>query len=136
MAGRVSECQARLALMMAQLNQVACDSGQWLIAFARHTAPDPSEAQLGGGLISEVREQEGDHVERRDRLGRKKPFVKWPGPKSKPKMKAKAEAKGARKGKNEGKSFTGSGHRSHINRSGSCPRSFDPGARKSSSGLS
>lgn len=55
--GKVQEGQTRLALLLAMLDQVACDRGQWLIAselaleapppfssFARHAAPDFQEA--------------------------------------------------------------------------------------------
>ena len=93
-AGRVSEAKARLALMLAQLVQVACNRGLWLIAsevsleatgppfsaFARRTAPEQNEVPFSKLLdprwveafVARVKEQE-EYVERRDRLGKRKP---------------------------------------------------------------
>ncbi|OLQ11504.1 hypothetical protein AK812_SmicGene4650 [Symbiodinium microadriaticum] len=87
--GKVDEAKARLGLLIAQLDQVAYDRGQWLIAseaaleppfssFARHVLPDANEAQFSKLLdprwieafVSKVKEME-DYVDRRDRLTRR-----------------------------------------------------------------
>ena len=170
MAGRPNEAKARLALLVAQLDQVACDRGQWLIAseaslestgppfsaFARHSPPDPNETQFSRLLdarwveafVSKVKDQE-DYIERRDRLGRRKPFTPPESPseaelaRAKAKAKAKADAKGAgsrgdgREGAANLRNFcAASGDRPQSNRSGSCPQPTSSTAGGISSGSS
>ena len=88
---RISECKARLALLLAQIDQVAVDRGSWLLAaegsledpppfssFSRHSPPEFNEAQhtrLWDGrwaeaLMNRVKETD-DFVERRQKLGRR-----------------------------------------------------------------
>ncbi|CAE7214728.1 BSPAL1 [Symbiodinium sp. CCMP2592] len=88
-AGKVAEAKARLALMIAQIDQVAHDHGQWLIAheasleatappfssFGRHLLPAPNESQFTKLLdarwieafVQKVKEVE-EYTERRNRL--------------------------------------------------------------------
>ena len=88
--GRVEECQARLALLLAPLDQVACDRGQWLIAsefsleqtpffssFSRHTPPDfqecPHSRILDGRWVDAVMyrvKELDDFAERKAKLGK------------------------------------------------------------------
>ena len=97
--GRIAEGKARLALLLAQLDQVAVDRGQWLIAaeaslettsppfaaFSRHMLPDPAEHQFSRLLeptwveafLWRLREVE-EYVERRDRLGRQRKSAREP----------------------------------------------------------
>lgn len=91
-ADRPKEAQARLALFLCQLDQVAVDRGQWLLAaegaledslppfsnFSRHTLPDYQEPQLtklwppawGDAFMHRVRELD-EFVERRQKLGKR-----------------------------------------------------------------
>ncbi|CAE7225299.1 unnamed protein product [Symbiodinium necroappetens] len=88
-SGQVSECKARLALLIAQLDQVAYDHGQWLIAheagleatsppfsaFSRHLLPAANESQFTRLLdarwveafVQKVKEVE-EYTDRRNRL--------------------------------------------------------------------
>lgn len=89
--GRSSEAQARLALLLAQMDQLAVDRGQWVLAaegsledpppfssFTRHSPPDylePQHTKLWPAVWAEammfrVRELD-DFVEKRSRLGRR-----------------------------------------------------------------
>ena len=91
-ADRPKEAQARLALFLCQLDQVAVDRGQWLLAaeggledslppfsnFSRHSPPDYQEPQLtklwppawGDSFMHRVRELD-EFVERRQKLGKR-----------------------------------------------------------------
>ena len=109
-AGKIQETKARLALLLAQLDQGAYDQGQWLIAheagleptsppfsaFSKHTLPSPNENQFTKLLdarwieafVHRVKEIE-EYTDRRNRLVRPKPPVfedpTIPRPKPKPK---------------------------------------------------
>ena len=122
--GKVDEAKARLGLLIAQLDQVAYDRGQWLIAseaalepngppfssFARHVLPDANEAQFSKLLdprwieafVSKVKEME-DYVDRRDRLTRRRQPVPSdpPAPESDP-TRTRSTPKGKSKGEGRG----------------------------------
>ena len=88
--GRTEECQARLALLLASLDQVACDRGQWLLAaefsleqsppfssFSRHLPPDFQEcphsrildSRWVDAVMYRVKELD-DFAERKAKLGK------------------------------------------------------------------
>ncbi len=91
-AGRISEGKAKLAIFLSQMDQVAVDRGQWLLAaeasmeevpppfssFARHSPPDMLEPQhtrlwptaWAEAYMFKVRELD-DFVEKRSKLGRR-----------------------------------------------------------------
>ena len=90
-ASRVEEAQARLALLVAQLDQLAVDRGQWTLAatmsleespplssFGRHLPPDFTEPQhtkllptaWAEAFMHQVRELD-DFIERRAKLGKR-----------------------------------------------------------------
>ena len=90
-AGRHSECEARLGLLLSMIDQVACDRGSWLLAselalesqtppfsaFARHVPPEFQESphtrlvdpRWIEALMYRVREMD-DYAERRVKLGK------------------------------------------------------------------
>eukprot|EP00438_Fugacium_kawagutii_P029178 Skav210074 [mRNA] locus=scaffold7699:11741:13919:+ [translate_table: standard] len=89
-SGNVKESQARLALLLASLDQVACDRGQWLIAaelslepappfssFARHVPPDFQEqphtrlldSRWVDAVMYRVKELD-EYAERKAKLGK------------------------------------------------------------------
>ena len=89
--GRVEEAKARLALLVGQVDQVAIDRGQWLLAqegsleeqppfsaFQRHTVPEAYESQhtklwdprWAEAMMQKVRDLD-DFQERRAKLGKK-----------------------------------------------------------------
>ena len=90
-ANRVQEAQAKLALLLSQVDQVAVDRGQWILAaeasmeeappfssFARRSPPDMLEPQhtklwptaWAEAFMYKVRELD-DFVERRQKLGKR-----------------------------------------------------------------
>lgn len=89
--GRVSEAKARLALYLSQLDQVAVDRGQWILAqeasledgppfssFSKHVPPDMLEPQhsrlwpssWAEAFMYKVKELD-DFIEKRSRLGKR-----------------------------------------------------------------
>ena len=133
--GRVPEAKARLGLLIASLDQVAYDRGQWIIAaevalestsppfasFAKHTLPDMNESQFSqlldarwiDAFISRVRDQE-DYLDKREKLSRRRSGVTRPSggesagseaPTLIPKPKTEPQPK---KGKGKGRGGTGS----------------------------
>ena len=90
-AGNHMECQARLGLLLAAIDQVACDRGQWLLAsevlmesssppfgsFSRHTPPEFGESPHSrlldsrwvDALMFRVKELD-DYAERRSKLSK------------------------------------------------------------------
>ena len=116
--GKVEETKARLGLLLAQIDQVAVDRGQWLLAaegsledpppfsaFTRHMPPEIYESQhtklwdsrWAEALMNKIKETD-EFVERRSKLGRRIPYN--------PNLKA-AEEEGGKKGKKgKGKSPT------------------------------
>ena len=90
-ANRIQEAQARLALVLSQVDQLAVDRGQWVLAaeasledsppfssFARHSPPDMLEPQhtrlwptaWAEAFMHKVRELD-EFVERRQKLGKR-----------------------------------------------------------------
>ena len=115
--GKVAEAQAKLSLFLCQLDQVAVDRGQWLLAaeggledpppfssFNRHQPPDLLEpqhtrlwpTQWAEAFMHRVKEQD-EFIERRQKLG-KRGFIGGGGLKTED-----GEGKGAgKKGKKKG----------------------------------
>ena len=131
-ANRPSEAQARLILLLAQVDQVAVDRGQWILAsegaleesppfssFARHVPPDFYENQhtklwppaWAEAFMHKVRETD-EFVERRAKLGRRNalkegPKEETPAAKPVPKKKQKGGKKGQGKGEEDNPPETG-----------------------------
>ena len=126
-AGRVPEAQARLILLLGQVDQVAVDRGQWVLAaegsleetppfssFSRHSPPDFYEGQhtklwppaWAEAFMHKVRETD-DFVERRSKLGKRNMLKdaslkeEQPLPKASPKKKGKGGKKGQTKNEEE-----------------------------------
>ena len=121
-AGNVEETKARLGLLLASMDQVACDRGQWLLAsevlleastppfssFSRHVPPEFGEvphsrlldSRWVDALMFRVKELD-DYSERRAKLGKK-------GRKEDEVPKEKDKKKGGGKGK-KGNSSPASG---------------------------
>ena len=126
---RTSEAQARLILLLAQIDQVAVDRGQWVLAsegaleetppfssFSRHSPPDFYEHQhtklwppaWAEAFMYKVRETD-DFVERRAKLGKRNMLMlkdspqkeEAPAAKPSPKKKGKGSKKGQGKSEEE-----------------------------------
>ena len=121
------EAQARLILLLGQVDQVAVDRGQWVLAaegsleetppfssFSRHSPPDFYEGQhtklwppaWAEAFMHKVRETD-DFVERRSKLGKRNMLKdaslkeEQPLPKANPKKKGKGGKKGQNKNEEE-----------------------------------
>lgn len=118
-AGRTMECKARLLLLLAQMDQLAVDRGQWALAavgsleepppfssFTRHVPPDYTEAQhtrlwptvWAEALMHQVRELD-EFIERRSKLGRRSAWPTSEKPEDPPKKGGGKETKGGKDGK-------------------------------------
>ena len=95
-AGRTMECKARLLLLLAQIDQLAVDRGQWepppFSSFSRHVPPDYTEAQYtrlwptvwAEALMHQVGELD-EFIERRSKLGRRSAWPNSEKPEDPPK---------------------------------------------------
>ena len=121
--GKVEEGKARLALLIAQVDQVAIDRGQWLLAqegaleeqppfsaFQRHSVPETYESQhtklwdprWADAMMQKVRDLD-DFQERRAKLGKK--AARFPSP---PRAGEDKTGKGKKGEKGAGKKQQGS----------------------------
>ena len=133
-AGRIEEGKAKLAIFLSQMDQVAVDRGQWLLAaeasmeevpppfssFARHSPPDMLEPQhtrlwptaWAEAYMFKVRELD-DFVEKRSKLGRRvNPFNRL-----EEEDHGKGGGKKGKKGKNEKGDKDGKKSESHASSS-------------------
>lgn len=118
-SGKTMECKARLLLLLAQMDQLAVDRGQWALAavgsleeappfssFSRHVAPDYTESQhtrlwptvWAEALMHQVRELD-EFIERRSKLGRRSAGPNADKSEDLPKKGGGKETKGGKDGK-------------------------------------